>query len=1200
MTTTTTTTSYASNLALERPQRFNLGLLREPGRVCDECACEFSATSTRFRCAYCRDHYECAACRTASCHTHQIDIAGNRGSNWIQVRQPITPASSSFSSVPDASFAARIKWAFTCFAARPCVGQQVNNEPIWWTFADVNRRVDACRTSLVARVHSHIERKRYCHCTIEPRPCVAIWGKNSVDWLVADLACQLQHYVVVPLDKDMAWADVLLILRDMHVAILFVDVALYTIALACADTVSIVVMEGGDNVHNTTNVSTMQAFENDALSSLLPPPPIEYARPECIVTVTYTSGTTGITPKGVLISDRGHAFKTHQASPIEEAGLRLASFLAFSNSTGRGQAMRCLCIGGSLGIVHSAGTLVQDLADWIHPTVFVAPPLVWSTLYAGYCDDVAHLVAASATASPTLVGRAHKKHLQEVAASWLRVRLGGCVASVAVGGAKAAPELVSFLKQCFGAENAVDTYGATECGTIARDGVVLPGVTIRLLDTPGFSTTDRPWPRGELCVRTPNMAVGYTASSLTDTTFIHFPEEEKLDGDTRPFYRTGDVCEWRRGGGALWGQSDEITILARASHVIKLSNGMFVSPEAVEQALETQLADCLLHAFLHAPVGADALVAILVPHSDITNELTDDEWSIRLRQCISLPPSSQPRHFWVDRTSRSSWFDRGLLTSTHKKRRAAIADAYRSQLNSLAVVVPDTTTTTTKSFTQLASEYLHLSDVTMLHTHSWLQLGGNSMNAIAFAHQAGNGGIVFNATDLLGRAPVSSLLSTKEGKEEIVDWDAECHLPDDIRALQQLPPPLSTSETLVLLSGAAGFLGSFLLAELLKLRTRGVRVVCIIRATSTDEARARVARALYSYGLRSSEAYAHDFLSRNVQIECGDMAQSEFGLESDRYDDLAARVTHVIHNASRVNFVYPYASLRPDNVQSTLEVLRFCCLNRNKTLCYVSTRSTRDCTRTNVSRFSGYTQSKYVAEQLVLEARNTRGFTDAFITRPSSIIGDSRTGYGPLHVDTDMLSALWVGCAQIGRLHIVECTQQDITTLADLDQWMDNSANDEVLQLVGIPQSFSLVPVDHVARTTVGLLLATSTTVVIVRRPRDAIVTLANPRADTSMLDLLLAIDLDPTTPVIVGQAAHQAWRSLLLKDDNSHLPQCLVPFRQLLLLQQRQDGSAQPKDADGNDPDFLNILYYNRACPIVDDALLLRCFRALFLRLKP
>lgn len=48
----------------------------------------------------------------------------------------------------------------------------------------------------------------------------------------------------------------------------------------------------------------------------------------------------------------------------------------------------------------------------------------------------------------------------------------------------------------------MNSYGSTEIGGIARDGKLLPIVQARLVDWEGYKVTDRPYPRGELLVKT--------------------------------------------------------------------------------------------------------------------------------------------------------------------------------------------------------------------------------------------------------------------------------------------------------------------------------------------------------------------------------------------------------------------------------------------------------------------------------------------------------------------------------------------------------------------------------------------------------------------------------------------------------------------------------------------------------------------------
>jgi len=136
----------------------------------------------------------------------------------------------------------------------------------------------------------------------------------------------------------------------------------------------------------------------------------------------------------------------------------------------------------------------------------------------------------------------------------------------------------------------------------------------------------------------------------------------------------------------------------------------------------------------------------------------------------------------------------------------------------------------------------------------------------------------------------------------------------------------------------------------------------------------------------------------------GDLGQPRLGLDEAQFRELARRVEVIYHNGALVNFVYPYAAHKAANVEGTQEVLRLACLERLKPVHCVSTLSVfhtgehddgtvyyEGDNLDNVGApFGGYAQSKWVAEKLLLQARE-RGVPVA-IYRPGLVSGDSHTG----------------------------------------------------------------------------------------------------------------------------------------------------------------------------------------------------------------
>ncbi len=118
----------------------------------------------------------------------------------------------------------------------------------------------------------------------------------------------------------------------------------------------------------------------------------------------------------------------------------------------------------------------------------------------------------------------------------------------------------------------------------------------------------------------------------------------------------------------------------------------------------------------------------------------------------------------------------------------------------------------------------------------------------------------------------------------------------------------------VLLTGASGFLGAFLLAELLRATTG--RVYCLVRAADQSEGRRRLAAAAARFELPVPDP-------DRVRVVPGGLDDVERACAGYAGGKLADRVGHVVHAAARVVFTEPYEALRADNVLGTAGLLRW-------------------------------------------------------------------------------------------------------------------------------------------------------------------------------------------------------------------------------------------------------------------------------------
>ncbi|WP_432048367.1 type I polyketide synthase [Streptomyces asiaticus] len=229
---------------------------------------------------------------------------------------------------------------------------------------------------------------------------------------------------------------------------------------------------------------------------------------------------------------------------------------------------------------------------------------------------------------------------------------------------------------------------------------------------------------------------------------------------------------------------------------------------------------------------------------------------------------------------------------------------------------------------------------------------------------------------------------------DAVDFAADIRLGADIRPAPEVVRGCADPRE-ILLTGASGFLGAFLLRDLM--RTTRARIHCLVRGADEAAAYRRLRESLTWY--RVWDAIDPD----RLVVLVGDLAEEGLGLPPDVFDSLARTVDVVYHAGATVHWLHPYPALRAANVRGTEEILRLAARHRTVPVHHVSTvgvfngpvtegvpLKVTDPTGPAETLPSGYLQSKWVAEQLIGLARD-RGLPVS-VYRVDVISGDQRNG----------------------------------------------------------------------------------------------------------------------------------------------------------------------------------------------------------------
>ncbi|KXT13925.1 hypothetical protein AC579_2368 [Pseudocercospora musae] len=536
---------------------------------------------------------------------------------------------------------------------------------------------------------------------------------------------------------------------------------------------------------------------------------------------------------------------------------------------------------------------------------------------------------------------------------------------------------------------------------------------------------------GELYVGGSLLARGYL--NRPETTASAFLSDTFNAGDSNArIYRTGDL--------AILHANGLLEITGRTGAMIKL-RGYSVVPAKVEDTITKYLGVKHCAVVAHGDGLERQLVAYLVADPDDASrplvDIDDHGHSPTARKIISpyLAQYMIPS-LWVelDQLPTHSVSGKVDLKGLPCPPTAAMTNGISTSMDPIGI----------NDIAETWAATIGVSQQALKPEHSFFDLGGHSLSLAALASKLSRRfGFRIPVGRLAEPATLESHLYTvrevRDGSIAAVQSDLPAALRRD-SALDrdiEVPPTakiaaLKDAQT-VLLTGATGFLGAFLLIELLE--STSAQIICLVRSQDPSEddkpgCTARLRKNLIDSGLW------RDSIMERVEILPGDLPRKRLGLSPDTFEELGKRVQVIVHAAAAVNLVYPYAALRGTNVEGTREILRLACVN-GATVQYVSTNGVLppsesghgwpedamlyvDAVPEKIP--DGYGQTKWAAEQLVLEA-GRRGLP-VRILRAGTISGHSSTGAANAW---DLLTALFVESIHLGHYPNVKGWRAEMT-----------------------------------------------------------------------------------------------------------------------------------------------------------------------------
>ncbi|KAI2632004.1 acetyl-CoA synthetase-like protein [Hypoxylon sp. NC1633] len=516
-----------------------------------------------------------------------------------------------------------------CLGARPWnpATKSWENKYVWQTYAEVATRTKNFGSGIY-ELHRRIGVPPGNH-------GVGIWSQNRPEWQIADIGLTTQSLFSVALYETLGPDASEFVIKHAELSCVVTSLPHIPTLLALAPRIpslkliiSMDPLDAGEQdgyskmalLNSVAAQHGVQIWSMESVEELgaKVAHPLRLPRPEDILTINYTSGTTG-DPKGVVLT---HANCVAVVASARSSGCYshrdvTISYLPLAHIYGRMIDQCAVSAGCAIGYFHGNVLELVDDLKILRPTGFISVPRLFNRFSSGIQAQTVEADGVRGALSRKVIGtkkanmklppgKATNKHFlyDRIWTPKVRAAVGlDRCRSMVSGSAQLDPSVHQFLRAAL-ANYFCQGYGLTEsyaAGSFQLDGDYsvgnvggpMPGIEICLESQPEleYLVTDKPRPRGELLLRGPFVFGGYLKNE----------EETKKALEPDGWFHTGDIAEIDELG--------RIRIIDRKKNVLKLSQGEYISPERIENVYMGS-SNLTAMAFVHGEPSQSALVGI--------------------------------------------------------------------------------------------------------------------------------------------------------------------------------------------------------------------------------------------------------------------------------------------------------------------------------------------------------------------------------------------------------------------------------------------------------------------------------------------------------------------------------------------------------------------------------------------------------------